>query len=301
MELVAGQSRLDRTFGRHHRELKSVEEEIKKLMNKFLRNSIDSNQIVQWLEIAYPEHYEHILQPPRWISVIMATYLEGDKNGWQRAGRSGSTELEDNTAYAYWKTAQDLEFLRRREEPPLAFTQQTSSQVADISSHNMFSALDIDTDSSDVSHVLDSEVGESDDDETEEPWQKNWAPVLAQAAPEARDPPLVQIASPPSHPTLPTTCIQISDLRDPLNFFVAHGCDRIPIIPSSDRPLEVLLPLGEIWTLSQPERERLDVYWTEEMRINLHRNQLQDFENLREKHAETLRIYNEGKDEVCFT
>src|ERR1700691_1255739 len=87
MEMVQGKSRLDRTFGHHHRALKDVQEEVKKLMSDFLKVDIDSSSIVQYLELSYPEHHEHIINPPAWISTIKS--INSDDGEWKKVNRHG--------------------------------------------------------------------------------------------------------------------------------------------------------------------------------------------------------------------
>jgi hypothetical protein len=50
--------------------------------------------------------------------------------------------------------------------------------------------------------------------------------------------------------------------------------------------------------MSRFERHRLHNFWIQEVRTDLHDNQLADFERLRLKHANKLHQHNEGKNEV---
>jgi hypothetical protein len=316
MELVAGQSRLDRTFAKKNWDLRSIQDQLKKLMNRFLRITVDSAEIVQFLEFQYPEHFEHIIQPPRWISLLQELPSHG--GDWQRVGKGGRTvDSEDNSVYAYWRRGADVEFLQQCEalqsSPPEGLTVEQ-----DASHLNKFAILGTttDDDSSDLESDEDSDIDEYFD--PEEQWQKVWKSTPVQAVqldiPEEPDA-IVQQLKPPT-PT-PGSVFEPSDLRDPIGFFTAYGDGEIPPVPYSDRPLDVLLESGNMWSFSFAERERLHLYWTQAVRNNSHHSQLEviylclltrtcwltkcfkDFEDLRRKHEEALKVYNEGKNEVC--
>lgn len=258
MEKVAGQSRLDRAFGRNFRALKEVEDEVKKLLNDFLKIPVDSQQIVTYLEVQYPEHYEHTTQPPPWIPTIKS--VSSADGEWKRAGKKGKNDIFDDSMYSYWKNGRDLDFLEFGINDVASPNQVLSDNVP---SANSFSALE----------VADEE---SDDDEEQIAEEDN-----------LRDEP------PPVQPV-----VHLSDFQNPDEFFVGFGYDGVPQVPYTDRTLDILLEYGEIWEMSRSEREKLHAYWIEQVRSNLHHNQLHQFERLRERHADTLQRFNEGKDEV---
>lgn len=264
MEKVAGQSRLDRAFGQNYRALKEVEEEVKRLIQKFLTIPVNSDEISQYLEVQYPEHFEHTNQPPAWISAIKAiSSLDGV---WQHAGKKGQKEAIDDSMYAYWKNGHDLDFLEFRPDPVLDSQPTPADHLP--GDNNKFNKLD-------------SVTAGLDDDQPE-------------ATPGENVDSLTPLPNPPQ------SSIQLSDLRNPEEFFIGYGYDGVPPVPSSDRDLEILLDSGELWSMARSERERLHAYWIEQVRSNLHHNQLLEFERLREKHIDVLQRWTEGKDEVSM-
>jgi hypothetical protein len=303
MEMVQGKSRLDRTFGHHHRALKDVEEEVRKLMDDFLKVDIDSGRIVEYLELHYPEHYEHIVNPPPWILTIKSINSDDSGGEWRRVGRHGRGEDVDDSMYAHWRSVQDLNFVE-------ALGHQISPSIPDVnhsvdqSQGNMFSILeDLETASQNTDHASlleDNGSDVSDEDAAEERWtQVSLDQQLDSLTVPEQDPPSKDIPSSaqPARVNTPPNFIRPSDLCDPGAFFFAHGCD-IPVVPTSDRILDELLEFGDIWSMSLSERLRLHSFWVESVRTDRHINQLKDFERLRQKHADKLRTYNEGKDEV---
>lgn len=89
-----------------------------------------------------------------------------------------------------------------------------------------------------------------------------------------------------------------SDLSDPLRFFHALGFLSVPATASGERSLNDLLDEGAMWTMSRLERRRLHDSWTLSVRNETSQNRLREFEDLRRKHVEILKKYNEGKDET---
>jgi hypothetical protein len=304
MEMVQGKSRLDRTFGHHHRALKDVEEEVKKLMDDFLKVNIESSRIDQFLELRYPEYYEHLINPPAWISTIKSINSDESSEEWKQVGRHGRAEDLDNSMYAHWRSGQDLNFIE-------ALGDQIPTSTPDIvhsvnqSQGNMFSILEnhdtASQHSDDAIELEDDESDISDEDAAEERWTKVFLDqrpqtplVLAQnSSPGDTSLPsqLVKASAPPHF-------IQPSDLRDPSDFFIAHGCNNVPVVPTSNRALDELLGSGDIWSMSRSERDCLHGFWIELVRTDLHDTQLQEFERLRLKHADKLFTFKEGKDEV---
>lgn len=296
LELVAGKSRLDRSFGRHHFELKKVEEEITKLMKQYLKTHIDSQDILQYLQIQYPEHHEYIVEAPQWIKIIKDLHSD---EGWKRAWRNGRVEEEDHSIYAFWRTAGDIDFLQTLE------TIQTPAPVhqGHLSS-NQFVALQNYEETAPDQESLNLEIEEVDDEfdeelPLEEAWQKNWpAPPGPASAPAPNPSP--KLPPPSSVSPKPSTIanLTVSDLQDPHDFFFATGLPGKPPIPSSNRPLDELLVTDKVWSLSRLERQNLHAFWTEQVRVHTQEVQIQDFERVRKKHAEAQKIFNEGREEV---
>jgi hypothetical protein len=115
MEMAAGKSRLDRAFGVKYRALKQVEEALDELMKRFLRREVHSNQLIRHLELEFPEEHELIMHdPPEWVATLYAIMNQDDGEGaWNTVSNAKEKEKEkDNTLYAFWSKAMDLDFLR---------------------------------------------------------------------------------------------------------------------------------------------------------------------------------------------
>jgi hypothetical protein len=304
MEMVQGKSRLDRTFGHHHRALKDVEEEVKKLMVDFSKVKIESNRIIQFLELHYPEFHEYLINPPAWISTIKSINSDDNSGEWKQVGRHGRGEDPDNSVYAHWSSGQDLTFIEglgRQILPSIPDIVQSDGQ----SQGNRFSTLEHHETTSqhneDVVELEDDESDISDEDVAEERWTKiNLDQILQTPAVPAQDssPGNTYLPSQRVQASAPPHFIRPSDLRDPAEFFIAHGCDNVPVVPTSNRTVDELLESADIWSMSRSERHDLNGFWIELVRTDLHENQLEEFERLRQKHADKLRTFNEGKDEV---
>jgi len=325
LEIVAGQSRLDRTFARNHRELKAVEGEIEALMKNFAQSVIASEEITHYIETQYPDFSEHFLFPPRWVSIIheLSTNTEDD---WQQVGRRNrELDANDGSLYGFWMRGGDLNFLSAMHHQSSPETEPPHGPPHGPHPHgviqgNQFSALPEEGSESDLSSDEDEDVVlwqhhwggplpeggsesgvRSDEDENMELWQHHQGgpsqsvPILDPD--ENADRRLDTIPPPASSPPPPsTTKLQITDLQDPDRFFAAYGYQ--PQLPQSDRPLAELLATGAVWILSASERKRLHDFWSQEVREATRQNKLDEFTRLRDVYRENLEVFNEGKIEV---
>ena len=316
MEEVAGRSRLDRAFN-HHRDLKRVEEELKKVMQECVSADVDSTAIMRHLEIAYPLPFQTFLQLPPWIDLLHQA--EVADSGWTQVGRGGQrTDADDKTSYGYWVAARDLTFLDAAQHQLWQETearQQNDQEKGTVphAPNNRFEALgnDDDSDASDgvyeTASVGDSDV-DSDSDFEEVHAEEAWLRISnksdsPQAAEVVLDPtPL--IANPPQGP--PNADVEASepgvirpiDLSNIQDFFGYFGYARVPTAPATNRTLGVLLDLENVWDMSRTERRRVHEFWTREVRTAAQDSNQQEFERLRTRHAEALKRFNEGKAEV---
>ncbi|KAJ7496030.1 hypothetical protein B0H11DRAFT_2171669 [Mycena galericulata] len=306
IEMVAGQSRLDRSFSHHYRDLKGVEEEIKGLMKTFVEAKISAADFESYLRVQYAEQFEHLyFSPPSWIRTLRAaTQDDFDPNSvWMRAGKRGKAETDDNSWYDWWRRAEDLDFLETSVRQQAEYEERRENP-------NRFSALNMAVEENDLSDPIDvtpdadpgvqEESSDDDEDIEEESWQREWPMSDEHPADVTTNPsPSTNIIDRPTPYVEPSPRrvfpVQVADLMHPEAFF--HG--SIPTIPDSlDRPLDILLAEGIMWTLSRRERRRLHEYWSAQIKERLHDDQLQDFQSLRTKHETVLKKNQESKDEI---
>lgn len=298
LEMAADKTRLGRSFGANYHQLKLAREELVSLVKSFSGMEILSSNIMAYIQIHYPEHHEHICNPPLWINTLISFWSEsnGDEDGgWQTAGRRSARMPPDSTTYGRWLRGEDLDFLGTRPDLPVVapVVEETSKIAAEIS--NRFSALSVDATAKDVSDDSDS------DSENEAGWQRldfTEAEVLARPASRKSDSSEIEYVTPVESRTPDEAGLQLTDLQDPLTFFNAHDMSSIPEIPVTDRTLAVLLLQGSMWTLSIRERWKLDQYWREQTREDMVQEKIEAFSNLRRKYNEHLELVNQGKDEV---
>lgn len=302
-ERVTEHSRLDRTVYECHRELKNMEDQINKLMERILKADLesDSSEVMKYIMLYHPEHCESLSIPPDWITASKELSDDSSDGPWQVQGPKGHVMNQDTSMYAYWKKSGDLLFLSTVETP-------TPTHVAAVSSSsttNPFQLLSSNTADSDTS---DTDSDSDDDDssapfedlEIEEIWmmisdyEKDEDEEAPQESTQLVSEPLVQDTSPE------VTLSRDSYVRDPSGFFRALGEESIPTIPSSDRELDDLFQDGNVWQMSTAEREHLHKFWIGQARIEMNRNQLEEFEQLRARHAEKRREYNECKETVRY-
>ncbi|KAH8107252.1 P-loop containing nucleoside triphosphate hydrolase protein [Cristinia sonorae] len=316
MEKLAGQSRLNRGFASLFYNLKTAQQEIEKFMKAYLKPTVASESILGFMNVLYPVHHEYFVSPPPWISLLYRTRGVADEQ-WQRVGKAGKTEDIDTSLYAFWLSGGDLEFLHAVHVTQAERFTARTREAETSGSVNSFDALaeqDDPSDDSDASSLPDSIDPESEDEFDDDlPLEERWQRVPAtDTHPQHHH--IIQRATrkqpaPPSPPRSPSPVRQAqnytpeafhnglhpSDIRDLDMFFAHFGIPEIPIVPLSNRPLELLLEEDNVWSFSLKEREVIGRYWSNETRQHLQESQQIEFETLRKKHGDALNAYNEGK------
>ena len=303
------------------RRLKSIQEEVTALMGKITRKDVLSADIADFLENQYPEHYEHTINPPAWIKALQVLWGVSEQEGeWKTVDKRGAVSHTDHSPYARWLRGEDLDFLANRPDLP---PEDTPSEE-DFSSQNLanrYAALSLNaTEEKFTSSSCDSAEGSGDDEEdlseadSDDSDEADWQRIEHANIKIATSP--VRVASPALFELGPNTPeearpleasqekddgkLDLSDFKDPLAFFAAHSMDSIPEIPTTNRTLDTLLAEGQMWTLSQMERQKLDQYWRDRTRERMYHGHLLEFQDLREKHTQTLKMFNEEKNEVSY-
>jgi hypothetical protein len=222
-----------------------------------------------YIKIQYPDHHEHICNPPEWISTLILLWGDSDENGGgEIAGRRGSKMSSDDTTYGRWLRGEDLDFLSTR--PDLPTVKPAASGTSNVASEisNRLRALSTDAPVDNASS--DNSDSGSDDEESDKEY------VMDSNSERAADWQRLDISE--------------VEVQGPLTFFNAHSMNSIPEIPVTDRELETLLAQGSMWTLSKRERLKLDQYWREQTREGIWQGQLKAFENLRRDYTELLNL-----------
>ncbi|KAJ8523127.1 hypothetical protein ONZ45_g408 [Pleurotus djamor] len=300
-EFAATTSRLTKAFDTQRRELRSVEDKVKELTKKIVKTTISQDDLIEYLMVYHPGHFEILHHPPHWVQLVK-TFQDHQTNGWQQVGKNGRTmaEAEDSSWYAFWRSSRDLEFLQA--DPLSALTKsqpQPSHDASNVASiTNSFSALDV-SPGEDVSDDEDESPSSSSLVSPEELWM-----YLMDDNDEASSPPETDAShsAPAPAPVIhragsPTSSFHVTDLYDPVLFFDTLGTAQ-PDIPMTDRPLIALLDEDDVWCMSTIERQRISAFWEEELRRISHEIYISDFKSLRKEHATLLSEYSEGQTEV---
>ncbi|THH09391.1 hypothetical protein EW145_g2049 [Phellinidium pouzarii] len=301
LEKVANRSRLSRSLKSEFRDMKEVEEEIMALLKRFIETNIPSHVLVDsHLSILYPDHIQNLNLAPSWIQQLYHMQsLDSDdsKDAWKAVRMKGKEETRDDSLYSFWKTGKDLDFLHVHREP-----RRISNEIVgggDL--HNCFSTLLSSQTNDDAADSLSvSSEGADDDVGVESKRQQMIPPVLGSAQNTYSQTPK-QIGNAPSFELSDlrqsaVSRLNISDLKDAVEFFELYGEPRIPQVPTSDRSLDDLLDCEDVWSFSASERSRIDAHWVTEFRDFSYRTQKQRFEDLFAKHQD-LRERQRNRDE----
>jgi hypothetical protein len=267
----------------------------------------DTDEIMKYLSTFYPEHFEYLSSPPRWVSKVKGFVLD-DEDGageWQTAGRGGKAHVLDRSTYAFWRDCSDLVFIDQVTNGLLnPWKAPTEHEVN--APQNAFSALEVEV--PDDNHSSDEELSDSESFSGEMEVEESWKAVQIDEV-SSMDPlqvlPIVPLTAsttnpPPVENTKPENTIGPEDINDVDGFFNALGFEYTPSVPHSDRSLEELQEnVGDVWEMSVSERQRINTFWAEQTRVYLGLSYMDEFERLRKHHASKLRQCDEGKEEVC--
>lgn len=306
-EMVVGRSALDRSFGQRHRALKTIEEDIRKHMQKLLKTTVDPEDIISYLDLSQPDPYDSLMNPPTWIHThrSLTSQGDGDNGQWQHVGTQGRTVAEDNSLYTYWRYGRDLDFLRTPPPvaPPALHTLQSTIQP------NRYDILAEGGEEQDSSSEGSNEGSDNENSvEEEEPfWMQSFSVDLDDASSdevtrENVPAPTQSLVNDHQEPTMPDkNALSFEDLQDVEGFFHALGLSYTPVVPTTNRSIDDLLVSDDPWNMSYAERNRLHTHWEAIIREESFTQGLDDFKRLRDKHAAAQQAYDEGKNEVCET
>jgi hypothetical protein len=117
LEKVASKTTLDRTIGRQYHAMKSLEEQMIKVMRSIQMPTLSWDVIDSYLSIHYTEHREAFDNPPYWIKIIYDQKQEEvEQNGtWTQVKGKGKAREDDpelaGTLYGFWKNGEDIAFI----------------------------------------------------------------------------------------------------------------------------------------------------------------------------------------------
>ncbi|TRM69481.1 hypothetical protein BD626DRAFT_12882 [Schizophyllum amplum] len=327
LELVEGQSRLDRASQRYFRELKDIEKDIEQLMHKYLSTEVSSEEKRQHLGLTYPEHDEYLGTPPVWIATIKRQRDADEEDGFMRVHHGAPAGSPDNTLYAYWSEGRDLDYIQRVHEQPEASVEPTIHSITNPST-NRFSILrrqnvqgmmtssdrdenaqDYDDNGETEDKDDDSTLSEDEDDITDV-FHNDWAAGLPTVPDPAdrpwdassvgsvlEDPATPRATTPQALPERLPDDGQTGDASDAPQEDESELSAAPSEIPTTQRTVTELLGDADMWSMSMSERRRLDDFWTTEVRNNRTDDHLDTFTSLQTRHADVLKRFQEGKDE----
>ncbi|KDR70088.1 hypothetical protein GALMADRAFT_255486 [Galerina marginata CBS 339.88] len=310
LEMAQNQSRLDRAFN-FRRDLKDVQQNIADLMKRVLHLDLenDSAEILKYMSSYYPEHHDYLSNPPLWLLNIRIFTDDSnvDAEEWQKAGRNGKARAQDNSTYAFWKECTDLTFINQVTSGGYAPPNQASED--NETSRNMFGVLSVDPGSDGLESDSDNELVDPVEAAGVLGVEEMWKAPQYDRPPPGTDSPQDLHASFTVPPALPVDdsagagiSLQPADFQDMDAFFASLGFKETPSVPCTNRPLgELLENVGDVWTMSVNERQRIHRFWVDETRAELGQSYMTEFERLRKLHADKLREVNEIKEETRRT
>jgi len=299
LEMAQKHSRIDQSFN-VRRELKKVQGDITNLMGRVLKADIDSSDVMRHISAYHSEHYNYFCNPPEWLSNVrtfMGDWVGEDAREWRRAGPKGRSLDQDTSNYGFWKECGDFAFVRQVTSGHYLPSKPTNNH--NPLSQNTFSMLTVEDVEEDQESESDLDLDDQDNTlDVEESWKDEQYAMPTDPSPDNYPTPITPENA--SMDPTPDDLLQPGDFQDLNAFFISLGFNHPPSIISTDRQLEELLhDVGDVWSMSQSERQRVHRFWDEEARNELRESSVCEFERLRELHAQHLREVNETNAEVC--
>lgn len=283
LEMVQGESRLDKTLSSRFKELKETQMEMNQLMSAVRTATVTGIEVDEFIKIQYPDEHGSLHTHPHWVATL---FKEQQSGGWRIVG----TMSTDDSLYGFWENGNDIHFLT-------TWKANATSSARVGSTTNRFGPLNLD----------DPNVQESSEDESESASLASGnhkhhldvgiAPSWMQNCPSDSDVEDEELAKQGlCEDLLP---VDPGDLHD--SFLAKYNLTVRPEVPTTDRTLGDLLGSGlDMWRLSREERIRLSHYWKDEVRRFHEQGQLAQFSRLRQKYENARIRYNEVKDQVCL-
>ncbi|KZV95021.1 P-loop containing nucleoside triphosphate hydrolase protein [Exidia glandulosa HHB12029] len=295
LELVQAESRLDRTKRDEWKKLKEIQKEVENAARKISQHEVAEDELLRHLSFAWPDHNIPLRHPPSWVEVLLSAALDEVDEGWQEVGKEASPLP---TVFSFWQDGRDIQFLRD------ALNRERSNSEINAEQHpansNRFAALgdaDVSGDDSSDGDALDAYVllEEDEEDDFEAAWLHR-APHAGQSSPSSdtesqRD---VEQGGPTLSPDSGANNLASTRGHYLEEFFERFGLP-VPEIPTTDRTLEELQSISDVWSFSLVERQRLALFWHHEARESFHLDNVLQFERLRADLTQTQRRY----DAVC--
>lgn len=312
LEKVSNRSRLSHYLRETFQRLKDIEKEMKDLLEEFIGSKLQPDSLNMHLEYQYEEHWDSLHNPPPWIEILFSLHTSNDEEKWRTVSQNGKAEEVDSSKFGFWLRGVDI-----------AFLQQSSIQGSNRlpSNHSQVSESGvISTPSSPVpegGQLSNEEDGADSDSDSYDgilEYEFKWQERLATASKDDGDVDVAAIQqinsvfpAPAQHMKSDLGTVEkgrplsLSDLSDAEGFFIRVGEPTIPLIPTTDRSVALLLYSPDIWSMSLQERQGLAEHWGKEIREILYEAHKTRFDRLSEEHTRLRERQRSGDEEVSNT
>ncbi|KAG8728324.1 hypothetical protein FRC12_021840, partial [Ceratobasidium sp. 428] len=95
------------TIGSKWKAMKEAEDEMNELMNSMVKKHVSRQEMNTTIIPEYPDHYDNIFTPPRWVGALYTEYTSNDA-GW---GESDNKKKGKPNKLEFWRDGRDLSWL----------------------------------------------------------------------------------------------------------------------------------------------------------------------------------------------
>lgn len=309
---VSNRSRLSQHLRETFQRLKDIETEMKGLLEEFVGSKLQPDSLNMHLEFQYEEHWDSLHNPPPWIETLFSLHASSDDEKWHTVNQNGKTEEIDSSKYGFWLRGVDIAFLQQSSiqgsnRLPSEYSQASEPNINSTQSSPVSKASELGNEEDGTDSDSDSYVGTL---EYEFQWQERLATAskdegnIGMAATQQINP-SSPVPAQRTEPRLETIeknrALSLSDLNDAKGFFMRLGEPAIPLTPTTDRSVALLLHSPDMWSMSLQERQGLAEHWGKEIRESLYEAHKARFDRLSEEHACLRERQRSGDEEVILT
>lgn len=282
---------------------------MEKVSQSIISQTVNDQEILQYMLEGdrFLELVLGIKERPDWVESLFEYHVSA--SGWTTVRKRGK-ETPEISPWSFWVQGMDLDHLRGLEHQA---SRQKHAPMPVPAVNNRFIELQEDLQTaqavSEDGYVTASEDGEDDiDDSGSDDFMFEQPAVMTsmedsdeESGSSTHATSIESTPTPPSKPKKPTVEEMMVIMQDK-DAFLEHFQRRlVPKVPTTIRPLEVLLRDGDVWTFSAEERGRVAAYISSMAKKEIDEDVLRKFEILQKQHQEARKRYAEKQDMVCLS
>ena len=307
LEKIIPRSGLHSSMSKEYGELKVINARLGDIISVITSDQLHSRQIAEHVNIVFPDHYHHLDHPPKWITSLFQLSVEDedDSGPWVGVGSRGELTASDCTIFGFWRSGKDIQLLEK-----IASSNERRSTSLKSEESNRFSVLtkvdEVNADISDDLSVGDENEFLSVEDDTpgadSADIETRWTIVNDLESYISDSDSELDSETPDGNTDMKhDSILQANDVKDSdgRDFLRALGCEDVPCVPSTARPIHELLESYDLWRFSMVERRTISDFWIGEAKTLVYESHMKEYLDCKAKHDSYRQKREDLQNEVC--